>query len=110
MPAKKPTIGDVVLGRWVDSSSRITEWTYQEATLQQLPHESVGFLSHRDDQAINVCPHRLVGADGDEQHVGDLIIPRVRCCRLRRCVSVVSWPFAAAHEAWPAPGQKLQRS
>lgn len=74
MPRRTPKIGDVVLVRWVDSS-RVTEWTYQEPTLQRLPHESVGFLSHRDSQALNVRPHRLIDADGDEQHVGDLIIP-----------------------------------
>jgi hypothetical protein len=71
--APQPRIG-VVLVRWVDSS-RITDWTFEEPDLGRRPHESVGFLSHRDDQAINVRPHRLIGPNGEEQHVGDLIIP-----------------------------------
>jgi len=71
---KKGKIGDIVLVRWVDSS-RVTDWTYQEPALDRMPHESVGFLSHRNDQAVNIRPHRLIDADGDEQHVGDLIIP-----------------------------------
>lgn len=70
----RPKIGDVIFVRWLDSS-RVPDWTYQEPTLKRMPHESVGFLSHMDKQALNVRPHRLIDADGDEQHVGDLIIP-----------------------------------
>lgn len=71
---KKAKIGDVVLVEWVDSS-RTTDWTFQAPNLARLPHESVGFLSHQDAQAINVRPHRAIDADGDEQHVGDMVIP-----------------------------------
>ena len=60
--------------RWIDSS-RVTDWTYDEPSLKRFPHESVGFLSHYDEQAINIRPHRMIDADGDEQHMGDLIIP-----------------------------------
>lgn len=67
-------IGALVLVRWVDSS-RVTEWTYQEPSLDRAPHESVGWLSHANAQAINVRPHRLIDADGDEQHTGDMVIP-----------------------------------
>lgn len=70
----KSKIGDVVLVRWVDSS-RVTDWTYQEPSLELRVHESVGFLSHRGELAINIRPHRKVDADGEEQHVGDMIIP-----------------------------------
>lgn len=67
-------LGDLVLVQWVDSS-RVTDWTYGAPNLDRRPHESVGFLTHRDKQAINVRPHRAIDADGDEQHVGDMIIP-----------------------------------
>ena len=70
----KARVGDIVLVRWVDSS-RTTDWTFQEPTLTRLPHESVGFLSHKNSDAVNVRPHRLIDGDGDEQHVGDITIP-----------------------------------
>lgn len=67
-------VGDIVLVRWLDSS-RVTDWTFAEPDLERCPHESVGFLSHRDKHAINVRPHRVRDGDGDEQHVGDMVIP-----------------------------------
>lgn len=72
-------LGSVVLVRWLDSS-RTTDWTYSEPTMARVVHESVGFLSHETADAINVRPHRAIDADGDEQHVGDMTIPR--CCVL----------------------------
>lgn len=72
-----PQIGDIVLVEWVDSS-RTTDWTYAQPTLARMKHESVGYLSHQDEEAINVRPHRARDSDGDEQHVGDMTIPR--CC------------------------------
>lgn len=74
MRERRPRIGDVVLVRWTDSS-RVMEWSYDEPELRRAPHESVGFLSHRTRDAINVRPHRCVDLEGDEQHVGDMIIP-----------------------------------
>lgn len=71
---KKAKVGDIVLVKWVDSS-RTTEWTFSEPVLKRHPHESVGFLSHLDDEAVNVRPHRAIDGDGDEQHVGDMVIP-----------------------------------
>lgn len=70
-----PKAGDIVLVRWVDSS-RTTDWTYGEENLKREPHESVGFLSDQDDQALNIRPHRVVYPNGDEQHCGDMTIPR----------------------------------
>ena len=70
----KAKIGNIVLVRWLDSS-RTVDWTFQEPTLKRTPHESVGFLSHKDEQAVNVRPHRVVYSDGDEQHIGDIVIP-----------------------------------
>lgn len=67
-------VGEIVLVKWLDSS-RVTDWTYDDPNLARLAHESVGFLSHQDKQAINVRPHRVRDRDGDEQHVGDMIIP-----------------------------------
>ena len=67
-------IGDIVLVRWVDSS-RVTDWTFSEADLTRVPHESVGFLSQRDKQAINFRPNRAIDRDDEEQHVGDMVIP-----------------------------------
>lgn len=74
MATRRANLGDVVLVLWVDSS-RVTDWSYEEPDLCRLPHESVGFLSHRTRDAINVRPHRRVDSSGDQQHVGDMIIP-----------------------------------
>ena len=67
-------IGDIVLVRWVDSC-RTSDWTYIQPKLKLDQHESVGFLSHKTVDAVNVRPHRVIDRDGDEQHVGDITIP-----------------------------------
>lgn len=63
-------LGDLVLGRWV-GSSRITEWTYQEPTLQQLPHESVEpgvvlVLVHDHDHRLLIGQCLSCGSEGPE--------------------------------------------
>lgn len=72
-----PKINDIVLVEWVDSS-RTTDWTYAEPTLARMLHQSVGYLSHENEDAVNIRPHRARDSDGEEQHVGDMTIPR--CC------------------------------
>ena len=80
-----PQIGDIVLVEWVDSS-RTTDWTFDEPDLTRSKHQSVGYLSHQNDEAVTVRPHRAIDKDGAEQHVGDMTIPR--CCITR--ISVLS--------------------
>lgn len=70
----QPKVGDIVLVRWLDSQ-RQPDWTYSEPN-ELREHESVGFLSHLTETAANIRPHRLIDKDGDEQHFGDLNIPR----------------------------------
>lgn len=74
-PADDAKIGQIVLVRWVDSS-RYPDWGYQPINLARQVHESIGFLSDQDEQAINVRPHRVRDGDGPEQHCGDMTIPR----------------------------------
>lgn len=67
-------IGDIVLVRWVDST-RQADWTYGTPALKRCVHESVGYLSHKTDEVVNVRPHRMTDSEGDEQHFGDMTIP-----------------------------------
>lgn len=67
-------IGDIVLVRWVDST-RQADWTYGTPVLKRFVHESVGFLSHKTAEVVNVRPHRMIDGEGDEQHFGDMTIP-----------------------------------
>jgi len=66
-------LGAIVHVVRIDSSS-VCDWTYDPVNLKRRPHESVGFLTDMDSQPINVRPHRAIDADGDEQHVGSMVI------------------------------------
>lgn len=76
MNSPAANVGKIVRVQWVDSA-RSPDWTYGEPVdLSKRTHESVGWLSHADAYQINVRPHRCIDQDGDEQHCGDMTIPR----------------------------------
>ncbi len=84
------TNGDIVLVTWLDAA-RQTDWTYSKPSTDIIPITSVGFLIVKNERVTVVQPHRHhPDAEGDIQHVGDMVIPS---CAVISVESLVPTPI-----------------
>lgn len=73
---KTPKLGQIVVVTWEDSSRQI-EWGYQRPPERAQVHKSIGWLVQLNPSVLTLRPNRVeLDRDGDEQHCGDMTIPR----------------------------------